>query len=191
MSAQVPPRRLSRASALSAREARLAWALAAPALGVISLVALVPIAWTLWESLHLHDLRMPWLGRPFVGLENYLEALRAPRFWSAIGHTAAFVVASVALELAGGVLLALVLDRVARARGLVRTAVLLPWALPTVVAALVWRFMFESPGGLVMTLLDDGSVWAWGQNSWASRSPPHNRPVYPHRADSPHHRPRH
>jgi ABC-type sugar transport system permease subunit len=145
----------TRAAAPEAREARLAWALAAPALGCIALVALVPIAWTFWDSLHLHDLRMPWLGRPFVGVENYVEVLRAPRFWSALGHTAGFVAASVALELAGGLFLALALDRVTRARGLVRTAVLLPWALPTVVAALVWRFMFESPGGLVMALLDD------------------------------------
>jgi ABC-type sugar transport system permease subunit len=144
-----------RAPAREAREARVAWALAAPALGSIALVALVPIAWTLWESLHLHDLRMPWLGRPFVGVENYVEVLRAPRFWSALGHTAGFVAASVALELAGGLFLAVALDRVTRARGVVRTAVLLPWALPTVVAALVWRFMFESPGGLVMVLLDN------------------------------------
>jgi ABC-type sugar transport system permease subunit len=149
--------RVTRAPAREAREAHVAWALAAPALGSIALVALVPIAWTFWESLHLHDLRMPWLGRPFVGLENYVEVLRAPRFWSALAHTAGFVAASVALELAGGLLLALALDRVTRARGLVRTAVLLPWALPTVVAALVWRFMFESPGGLVMALLDGGS----------------------------------
>ena len=132
------------------REARLAWALAAPALAVIALVALLPILWTLWESLHFHDLRMPWLGQPFVGLANYGEIVGLPRFWSALGHTMFFVVTSVSLELAGGLGLALILDRVTRARGLVRTAVLLPWALPTVVAALVWRFMFESPGGLVM-----------------------------------------
>jgi ABC-type sugar transport system permease subunit len=146
----------ARAPAPETREAHVAWALAAPALATIALVALVPIAWTFWESLHLHDLRMPWLGRPFVGLGNYAEVLRAPRFWSALGHTAGFVAVSIALELAGGLLLALALDRVTRGRGLARTAVLLPWALPTVVAALVWRFMFESPGGLVMALLDSG-----------------------------------
>jgi ABC-type sugar transport system permease subunit len=141
-----------------ASESRLAYALAAPALAVVALVALVPIAWTFWESLHLHDLRMPWLGRPFVGAANYAEVLRAPRFWSALGHTTFFVVVSVLLELTGGLLLALMLDRVTRARGLVRTAVLLPWALPTVVAALVWRFMFESPGGLVTTLAGTGAL---------------------------------
>ena len=129
-------------------EARVGWMLAMPALGVIALVALFPIVWTIWESLHLHDLRMPWLGRPFIGPANYVEAFADPRAWGALAHTAAFVAVTVTLELAAGLVLALALDRVSRARGLVRTAVLLPWAIPTVVAALVWRFMFESPGGL-------------------------------------------
>jgi len=124
-----------------------------PALGVIGLVALFPILWTFWESLHLHDLRMPWLGRPFVGAANYVEALADPRFHSALGHTAAFVAVTVTVELAAGLLLALALDRVSRARELVRTAVLLPWAIPTVVAALVWRFMFESPAGVATAVL--------------------------------------
>ena len=74
-------------------EARLGWAMALPALGTIGLVSLFPIVWTFWESLHLHDLRMPWLGRPFVGAANYAEALADPRFWRAIGHTVAFAAA--------------------------------------------------------------------------------------------------
>ena len=134
-------------------EARLGWALAAPALGVIGLVAVFPILWTFWESLHLHDLRMPWLGRPFVGASNYLEAMTDPRFWSALAHTGGFVGATVTLELAAGLVLALALDRVTRARALVRTAVLLPWAVPTVVGALIWRFIFESPSGLASAVL--------------------------------------
>jgi multiple sugar transport system permease protein len=134
-------------------EARLGWALALPAIGTIAMVAVFPIAWTFWESLHLHDLRMPWLGRPYVGGANYREAMSDARFWSALAHTGFFAVTTVTLELAGGLLLALVLDRVSRARGLVRTAVLLPWAIPGVVAALIWRFIFESPAGLASSLL--------------------------------------
>jgi ABC-type sugar transport system permease subunit len=134
-------------------EACLGWALAAPALGVIGLIAIFPIAWTFWESLHLHDLRMPWLGRPFIGAANYMEALADPRFGSALAHTAVFVAVTVIVELAAGLVLALALDRVFRARGLVRTAILLPWAIPTVVGALVWRFMFESPAGVATVVL--------------------------------------
>jgi ABC-type sugar transport system permease subunit len=127
----------------------LAWALALPAVGAIGLIAAFPIGWTFWESLHLHDLRMPWLGRPYVGGANYWEALADARLRSAVAHTLVFAAATVALELAGGLVLALLLNGAVRARGLLRTAVLLPWAVPTVVAALVWRFMFESPSGLV------------------------------------------
>ena len=57
------------------RDTRLAWMLMLPALSAIALVGIAPIAWTVWESLHLHDLRMPWRGRPFVGADNYVEAL--------------------------------------------------------------------------------------------------------------------
>jgi ABC-type sugar transport system permease subunit len=52
------------------QEARIAWGLILPALLTILLVALFPLLWTVWESLHLHDLRMPWLGRPFIGNDN-------------------------------------------------------------------------------------------------------------------------
>ena len=134
-------------------EARLGWALTLPALAAIAVVAVFPIVWTVWESLHFHDLRMPWLGRPLVGIANYAEAVSSVRFWRAMAHTAVFTAATVTLELAGGLLLALIVDRISRGRDLVRTAVLLPWAIPTVVVALVWRFLFESPAGIVNDIL--------------------------------------
>jgi ABC-type sugar transport system permease subunit len=124
-----------------------------PALLTILLVALFPLAWSLWESVHLHDLRMPWLGRPFIGLDNYVEALQDPRFWSSLGHTGFFAVVSVGLELIIGLGLALALNRAFRGRGLVRAAVLIPWAIPTVVSALLWRFMFEGQSGIVNRVL--------------------------------------
>jgi ABC-type sugar transport system permease subunit len=133
------------------RDAQLAWAFVLPAIAVVAAVAVVPIGWTIWESLHLHDLRMPWLGRPFIGVTNYADAFADRRFWSAVAHTAVFAALAVSLEVALGLVLALGLDRLTRAAGLVRTLVLLPWAIPTVVAALVWRFMFESPSGLAST----------------------------------------
>jgi ABC-type sugar transport system permease subunit len=146
-------------------ERRLAWAFVAPVLAVLALIALLPLAWAVWESLHRHDLRMPWLGRPFVGLDNYAAIASDPRFWSALGHTLFFTAASVALEIALGLVLALAMDRAFRGRGLVRAALLIPWALPTVVAALLWRFLFDSQAGVVnaalagIGLLDRPLVW--------------------------------
>ncbi len=126
-------------------EARLAWLLLAPAVGSVVVVALLPLAWAVRESFHLHDLRAPWLGQPWIGLANYAEAVGDARLWQALAHTAGFAASSVALELALGLLLALALHRTFAARGPVRTLALIPWALPTVVAALLWRFLFDGP----------------------------------------------
>jgi ABC-type sugar transport system permease subunit len=128
----------------------------APAVSTILLIALFPLGWTVWESFHLHDLRMPWLGQPFVGLENYLEVLADRRFWGAMAHTLWFAAASVSLELVLGCILALAMNRTFRGRALVRASILIPWAIPTVVAALVWRFMFE---GMEGWLTDDVRAW--------------------------------
>jgi ABC-type sugar transport system permease subunit len=156
---------------LEARERRLAWLLMMPALGLVAVVAAGPLLATIWESLFLHDLRLPWLGRPFVGLRNYLEAASDPRFRQALTHTAVFTLASVAIELVIGLMLALTLDGILRLRGLARVVVLLPWALPTVVAALVWRLMFEGQSGWLIVLLrwiepgSSQSDWLGGSRS--------------------------
>jgi ABC-type sugar transport system permease subunit len=118
--------------------------LIAPAAGLITIVALLPIAATAWEALHGHDLRLPWLGRPFVGVGNFVEAAADPRFAEAVLHTVLFAVVSVPIEVALGLALALVMHRALRGRGAIRVAALLPWTVPTVVAALIWRFMFEA-----------------------------------------------
>jgi ABC-type sugar transport system permease subunit len=158
---------------VAARSSRAAIALAAPALAVIAIVGVFPIVWTFWESLHLDDLRMPWLGHPIVGAANYLEAAADRRFWLAMAHTAAFAVATVTIELAAGLLIAVVLDRLTRMQGALRTAILLPWAIPTVVGALVWRFMFESPSGLVSASIArlGGEAPTWFAGSLAAWLP--------------------
>ncbi len=148
-------RRSSGIVGAESREARLAWAFVLPALAAIVLIAFFPLAYTVWESFHIHDLRMPWRGRPFVFLANYAEVLGDGRFWAAIGHTAVFTVGTVGLELVLGLILALALNRAYRGRGLVRAAVLVPWAIPTVVSALLWRFMFDSQAGIANAVLMD------------------------------------
>ncbi len=155
------------------RDLRIALIFLAPGIGVIVLVALAPMLWTAWESLHMHDLRMPWLGRPFVGVANYAEVFADARFRAAMAHTAFFTAASVSLELLLGLVLALAMSRAVRGRGAVRVLVLLSWSTPTVVAALLWRFMFESRTGIVNVALagtgivDAGFVWfADPQAAW-------------------------
>lgn len=140
------------------QQRRLAWLLLSPALLVIFGIALFPVGWTVWESLHRHDLQMPWLGKPFVGLENYGQLLRDDRFWSALGHTGFFTASTVSLELLFGLVLALAMDRAFRWRGLFRAAILIPWALPTVVAGLLWRFLFEARWGMVNLVLTRAAI---------------------------------
>jgi ABC-type sugar transport system permease subunit len=148
-----------------AGETRLAWIFVAPAIGAVALIAIFPLGWTVWESLHRHDLRMPWLGKPFIGVENYLDVVRDARFWSAIGHTAFFTAITVALEVLLGLFLALAMNRAFRGRAAVRAAILVPWSIPTVVAGLLWRFLFDSQSGPISPALyragitDEPLVW--------------------------------
>jgi multiple sugar transport system permease protein len=141
------------ATRMDIEEARLARRLLLPALGVIAAIVGFPLCWMVWESLHLHDLRMPWLGRPLVGLANYRDAFVDPRFHSATTHTILFVVVSVTLELVAGLVLAMVMRQATRGRAVLRVLVLLPWAIPTAASALIWRFLFDSQAGLVNEVL--------------------------------------
>jgi ABC-type sugar transport system permease subunit len=140
-------------------DVRLAVLLISPALLIVFGVTLAPIAATAWEAVHLHDLRLPWLGRPFVALENFGEALTDPRFGAAALRTSIFAAISVPLELALGLALALIMHRIPQARGLARVTTLLPFAIPTVVAALIWRFMVESAGQ------DAAAAWFGGRTT--------------------------
>jgi ABC-type sugar transport system permease subunit len=154
----VRPSRRSRGASAARRDERLAWAMSVPAALVVVLFALAPLLWNVWESLLAHDLRLPAQGQPFVGVGNYAEIATSARFVTALAHTAIFVVLSVTLEVVLGLGLALLVDRARRARGLVRTVALLPWAMPTVVAGLVWRFLFADDGVVDASLLRLGAV---------------------------------
>jgi ABC-type sugar transport system permease subunit len=139
----------------------LATLLVAPALLIVFGVALMPIAATIWEASHQHDLRLPWLGMPFIALGNVQEAFSDPRVSAAALKTVGFAAISVPLELGLGLALALVMQHLTRARGLMRVATLMPFAIPTVVAALIWRFIVESTNLGTATELFAGSVTAW------------------------------
>lgn len=132
------------ATAGARTERRLATLLVAPVVALMAGLALGPVVATAWDALHLHDLRLPWLGRPFVGGANFVEAAGDPRFLWALVRTVLFALVTVPIEVALGLALAMVMHTAIRARGAIRVAVLLPWAVPTVVAALAWRFMFEA-----------------------------------------------
>jgi ABC-type sugar transport system permease subunit len=145
-------------------------ALLLPAFVLIVVVALWPAAQTIWTSLYKVSMILP--GAEFVGLGNYERLLRDGRFWNAWGNTLYFTAASVALETLLGLAIALVLSQEFPLRGLVRAAVLVPWAIPTVVSSRLWGLIFNTDFGLANYLLRtagilDGNKNWLGEVGWA------------------------
>jgi multiple sugar transport system permease protein len=136
-----------------AAEVRLAYLLVAPAAACIALVAFYPLLSDLWLSLHSKNLRFPARGEPFVGLQNYLTLTQDGRFWNALRNTSVIAGASVGAELILGMLAALVIHRAFRGRGMVRAALLVPWAMTTVVTARMWDWIFNANYGIFNALL--------------------------------------
>jgi ABC-type sugar transport system permease subunit len=123
-----------------------------PSLLVVFGIVLYPLVRTLYTS--FFDVDSPFPGRyPFVGLANYGRALGDPQFWGAIRRTAYFTVVSTWFELILGILLALLLNVPFRGRAVLRSIVILPWALPTIVNGLMWRWIFNPEYGALNALL--------------------------------------
>ena len=141
-------------------EHRLAWMLCAPAVLVMLLVTAYPILYAFVLSLQDVDLRFPEDGG-FVGLDNYKTVLTSDLWWQDLFNTAFLTVVSVAIELALGMAIALVMYRAIFARGVVRTAVLIPYGIVTVVAAFAWQFAFDPASGFVngLPLIADDKAW--------------------------------
>lgn len=136
----------------------------APALVAAGILVLFPVLNTLWLSLHDVVLFRP-KSRPFVGLENYAEALASAAFWASLGRSLIWVIGSVGLQFLVGLGAALLLNRNFAMRGLVRALIVVPWALPSVIVGLVWTWMLDFNFGIlnqvaVATGLLDGRV-AW------------------------------
>lgn len=134
-------------------ERRLAAMMLAPSLLVIAAVAAYPIGYAFWLSLTEYSLRTPGLWR-FAGFDNYAEAFSSPEFWDALTTTFIFSGISVALELVIGLGMALCMHEAFKGRGLLRTVVLVPWAILTVVTAITWRTIFEPGLGPAPVMLD-------------------------------------
>jgi trehalose/maltose transport system permease protein len=134
-----------------ARE-RLAWLLVAPSVLVVLVVAIYP----LFQSFRLSFTNARFGStRPerYVGFDNYRRLWNDADFHSALWHTIQFTIASVALETVFGVAVALIINSQFKGRGLVRTSMLIPWAIPTVVSSQLWKFMLNQNNGVINDLL--------------------------------------
>jgi multiple sugar transport system permease protein len=153
---EAPPPVKRRSRGVSER--RLAAYMVGPSLIMIALVAAYPIGYAVWLSLNEYSVRVAGLSR-WAGLSNYTEVLGDAAFWEAFRTTFIFTIASVGLETLLGLAMALIMHSAFRGQGLLRTVVLVPWATLTVVTAMMWRSIFESPFGLVNSLLGTDTPW--------------------------------
>ena len=85
----------------------------------------------------------------FIGFKNYSRYLRDSRMWAALSNTAFFTIISVSLELIFGLIIALLVNRSFKGRGIVRASVLIPWAIPTAVSAMMWKFLLDGQNGII------------------------------------------
>jgi multiple sugar transport system permease protein len=139
-------------------EQRLGWMLCAPAVVVMLAVTAYPIAYAVWLSLQRYDLRLPG-QHAFVGLSNYFTVLTSPLWWQDFLATVVVTAASVVLELVLGMALALFMHRAIFGRRTVRTSILVPYGITTVVAAFAWAFAFTPNLGFVNSWLHTDRAW--------------------------------
>lgn len=142
-----------RHSSLERTEGRDAWIMMAPAITVLLIVAVYPILRTFWLSIHEMVLTDPGSGYPFIGLENYTKIFQDKRALTSILFTLKFTVATVSCELLIGFTAALIMNKGFKGKGLVRAAILIPWAIPTSVSALMWKFIYNDQYGLFNDIL--------------------------------------
>ncbi|HZS87015.1 MAG TPA: sugar ABC transporter permease [Chloroflexota bacterium] len=151
---------------------QLAWLLFLPSVIVLIGVLGYPAGRTVWLSLHTYRLDMPFLGQPFKGLYNYTFEFQQPDFWNSLGVSAYFTAGSVVSELLLGLVVALVVNESFRGRGLMRAAMLVPWAIPAVVSARMFGWMYSPGVGAFNGLLNglhivNGPIDLLSSDTWA------------------------
>ena len=134
------------------RRPLFAYLLNTPSLVAIFLLAAYPIVYSGWISLHKYNLKRPRVFQ-FIGLDNYADILNSPESWSALWITIEFTLLVVTSVTVLGVCIALLLNQRFPGRGILRTLILLPWAIPPVVNGLMWQWIYDSKIGALNGLL--------------------------------------
>ena len=137
---------------------RLALFFLLPSFVFVGLFTLYPIVESFRLSFYRSILTLPWLGQKMVGWQNYSDLWTDPVALQALETTLIFVAVTVPSELLLGLGMALVMNEAFRGRGLLRAFVLVPWAIPTVVASQMWRFIFNDRYGLFNFVLFGGDT---------------------------------
>lgn len=147
-------------------ERRLGLLLSTPAVIVMLLVTAYPLGNALYQSLYSYRITAP-DDRRFVGLGNYATALSDGLFWQTVLTTVIITVVTVGVELVIGFALAMVMHRAVFGRRTVRTAILLPYGIVTVISAFAWKYAFDVQSGFVNSWFGLGD-FAWFSDRWAA-----------------------
>jgi trehalose/maltose transport system permease protein len=143
------PRRRRRRGALQRRQTRLAWLLLLPALAAVSFVALFPLGKTIYQSFTNQEFLAGIEPTRWVGLQNYRDLWHDQIFRDSVWTTVKFTLITVSIEFGLGLVIALVVNSAFKGRGMMRAVMLVPWAIPTVVAAQMWKWMLDDVFGVV------------------------------------------
>jgi trehalose/maltose transport system permease protein len=160
-----PAPRRRRRTGLQRRQTRLGWLLLLPALATVGFVALYPLGKTVYQSFTNEEFLAGIEPTKWVGLENYRDLWHDTVFRDSVWTTVKFTLITVAFEFVLGLIIALVVNSNFRGRGAMRAVMLVPWAIPTVVAAQMWKWMLDDVFGVVndagkrLHLLSHSHAW--------------------------------
>ncbi len=146
------PIRRRRRTKLRRRQTRLAWLLLVPALAAVAFVAIYPLGKTVYQSFTNQEFLGGIEPTRWVGLDNYRDLWHDSIFRDSVWTTVKFTLITVAFEFALGLVIALVVNSSFKGRGVMRAVMLVPWAIPTVVAAQMWKWMLDDVFGVVNDL---------------------------------------
>ena len=128
------------------------YALVSPAMIVTIAIIFIPMLRTVSYSFMNYILYKP-NDRAFNGFANYIQAFNDPIFWSSLLHTAIWIVGIITFQFLLGLVTALLLNRTFPFRGIARSLILIPWVTPSVITALMWRWMYDGNYGIINHLL--------------------------------------
>jgi len=147
----VQPGRGRRRTKLQRRQTRLAWLLLLPSLAVVALVAMYPLGKTIYQSFTNEEF-LALEPTKWIGIDNYRALWHDTLFRNSIWETVKFTLITVTIEFVLGLGIALVVNSNFKGRGVMRAVMLVPWAIPTVVAAQMWKWMLDDTFGVINDL---------------------------------------
>jgi trehalose/maltose transport system permease protein len=146
------PWRRRRGTGLQRRQTRVAWIMLSPALAVVGFVAIYPLGQTIYQSFTNEQFLAGLEPTKWIGLENYRDLIHDTVFRDSVWTTVKFTLITVVFEFVLGMIIALVVNSNFKGRGAMRAVMLVPWAIPTVISAQMWKWMYDDIYGVINDL---------------------------------------